>query len=228
MEWDLTSAELPCFVVLMSTKAVSTHNCVRETHWTYREQINVPILWWHCSEAERSPPPYWTWGELCLPTTMADKPTSSGTRAFLSKQDLVDCFATREFAMHVVAAVNPHINEIKAEISATKKLIHSQQHELTCLRGAVIAHEQQLRIQAEEIKKLKAKQDTEERNERQKILVVNGLEKENPIDHFIKIVKENLDSELKNREFSLATKQFRKRPKKQINIRQHKRDSGGH
>ena len=132
---------------------------------------------------------------------MADKPTSSRTGALgtplLTKQDLVDCFATREFAMPVVAAVNPHIDEIKAEINATKRLIHSQQHELTRLRGAVIAHEQQLRIQAEEIKKLKAKQDTEERNEKQKILVVNGLEKENPTDHFIKIVKENLDIELK-------------------------------
>ena len=149
---------------------------------------------------------------------MADKPTSSGTDALgtplLTKQHLVDCFATRKFVMHVVAAVNPHIDEIKAEINATKKLIHSQQHELMRLRGAVIAHEQQLRIQAEEIKKLKAKQDTEERNEKQKILVVNGLEKENPTDHFIKTIKENLNIELKNTEFSLATKELRKRTKK--------------
>ena len=85
---------------------------------------------------------------------------------------------------------------------------------------------QQLRIQAEEIKKLKAKQDTEERNEKQKILVVNGLEKENPTDHFIKIVKENLDIELKNTEFSLATKEFRKRTKKNEADRRNKSTSG--
>ena len=161
---------------------------------------------------------------------MADKPTSSGTGALgtplLIKQDLVDCFATREFAMHVIAAVNPHIDEIKTEINATKKLIHSQQHEITRLRGAVIVHQQQLRINAEEIKKLKAKQDTEERNEKQKILVVNVLEKENPTDHIIKIVKENLDIELKYTEFSLATKELRKRTKKNKADRRNKSTSG--
>ena len=70
--------------------------------------------------------------------------------------------------MHVVVAVKAQMDENYAGINATKRLTQDQQRELTRSWRTVTTHKQQIRIEAEEIKKLQAKQDTDERIRKKK------------------------------------------------------------
>ena len=156
---------------------------------------------------------------------MADMPTTA-TQAPGQDKPLLTKMDLELISRHVLAAVNPLLDALKAEINATRQHFQQQRLELTSLKGAVAAHENHIRIQADEIKRLIAKQDREDRKDKERTLIVQGLEKENPTEHFIKTVKEKLNIELKDTEFSLQTKEFRKRPKKNENTRTQNTTSG--
>ena len=145
-------------------------------------------------------------------------------KPLLTKTDL------QMISRHILAAVNPLLDVLKADINSTRQQFQQafqhQQLELTRMKGTVAAHEKQIRMQAEEIRRMKAKQDREERSDRQKTIIVQGLEKENPTEHFLKTVKEKLDIDLKNTEFSLETKEFRKRTNKDEKTRRQNSTSG--
>ena len=145
-------------------------------------------------------------------------------KPLLTKTDL------QMISRHILAAVNPLLDVLKADINSTRQQFQQafqhQQLELTRMKGTVAAHEKQIRMQAEEIRRMKTKQDREERSDRQKTIIVQGLEKENPTEHFLKTVKEKLDIDLKNTEFSLETKEFRKRTNKDEKTRRQNSTSG--
>ena len=164
-------------------------------------------------------------GASLLTNIMADMPTTA-TQAPGQDKPLLTKMDLELISRHVLAAVNPLLDALKAEINSTRQHLQQQRLELTSLKGAVAAHENQIRIQADETKRIKAKQDREERKDKERTLIVQGLEKENPTEHFIKTVKEKLDIEFKDTEFSLQTKEFRNRPKKNEKTRTRNTTSG--
>ena len=83
--------------------------------------------------------------------------------------------------------------------------------------GAVSKHEQQLKSQAEQIKELQTKKENEDKWEQQKRLIITGLNEEEQKKHFITTVKEKLNIDITETDFSLETKEIQIRPRQNKN-----------
>ena len=108
-----------------------------------------------------------------------------------------------------------------------KSAIQYHEADIVKIRGAVSKHEQQLKSQAEQIKELQTKKENEDKREQQKRLIVTGLNEEEPKKHFITTVKEKLNIDITETDFSLETKEIRIRPRQNENARQSTSGSTG-
>ena len=105
-----------------------------------------------------------------LNNNMADS-TRSDNRPLLTKQDLLDCFATKVFAQHVTAAMSHDMGKLISSVNANKQAVQEQQQHLAELRGVVSLQQKHLETQAQQIKELstmKTKIENNERREQQK------------------------------------------------------------
>ena len=56
--------------------------------------------------------------------------SSSEDHGFFNKQDLMDCFASSEFAKHVVAAVDHHLDRFVLQINKNASQISKHENEI--------------------------------------------------------------------------------------------------
>ena len=159
---------------------------------------------------------------------MADKRSRTDKATpLLTKQDLLDCFGTDGFARHVMGAVNPVLDKMVTAINSMKSAIQYHEADIIKIRGAVSKHKQQLKSQAEQIKELQTKKENEDKREQQKRLIITGLNEEEPKKHFIATVKEKLNIDITETDFSLETKEIRILPRQNENARQSTSGSTG-
>ena len=150
-----------------------------------------------------------------LNNNMADSTRSDNSRPLLTKQDLLDCFATKVFAQHVTAAMSHDIGKLISSVNANKQAVQEQQQHLAELRGVVSLQQKHLETQAQQIKELstmKTKIENNERREQQKNLIITGLSETDPKNHLLRLIRENLNIQIHENDFSLTTKEARKRP----------------
>ena len=94
---------------------------------------------------------------------MADKRSrTEKATPLLTKQDLLDCFGMDAFAGHVMGAVNPVLDKTVTVINSMKGTIQYHEVDMVKIRG-VVSKGEQLKSQAEQIKKLQMKQKNEEK-----------------------------------------------------------------
>ena len=150
-----------------------------------------------------------------LTNNMADSTRSDNSRPLLTKQDLLDCFATKVFAQHVTAAMSHDIGKLISSVNANKQAVQEQQQHLAELRGVVSLQQKHLETQAQQIKELstmKTKIENKERRVQQKNLIITGLSETDPKNHLLRLIRENLNIQIHENDFSLTTKEARKRP----------------
>ena len=124
--------------------------------------------------------------------------SSSEDHGFFNKQDLMDCFASSEFARHVVAAVDPHLDRFVLQINKNSSQISKHENEIQVLKRS-------LNEQAEKLAKLELKVSVKERNEKLCILRFTGLP-EGELEASKKLVdlcKNELDVPLNENDFLL-------------------------
>ena len=124
--------------------------------------------------------------------------SSSEDHGFFNKQDLMDCFASSEFARHVVAAVDPHLDRFVLQINKNSSQISKHEKEIQVLKRS-------LNEQAEKLAKLELKVSVKERNEKLSILRFTGLP-EGELEASKKLVdlcKNELDVPLNENDFLL-------------------------
>ena len=60
--------------------------------------------------------------------------SSPEDHGFFNKQDLIDCFASSEFARHVVAAMEPHLDIFVLQINKNSSQISKHENEIQELK----------------------------------------------------------------------------------------------
>ena len=149
-----------------------------------------------------------------LNNNMADS-TRSDNRPLLTKQDLLDCFATMVFAQHVTVAMSHDVGKLISSINANTQAIQEQQQHLVELRRAVSLQQKHLETQVQQIKELstmKTKIENNERREQQQNLIITGLSETDPKNHLLNLIRENLNIQIHENDFSLSTKEALRRP----------------
>ena len=118
-------------------------------------------------------------------------------------------------------------------INSMKSAIQYHEVDIVKIRGAVSKHKLQLKSQAEQIKELQTKKENEDKREQQKRLIMTGLNEEEQKKHFITTVKEKLNIDITETDFSLETKEIRnsaeaKRERPTVNFRVYRKRSDKH
>ena len=145
---------------------------------------------------------------------MADNGPNSES-PLLTKNDLLECFASASFARPPVqAAVSPTLNKLILAINRHEKAFKEQENELSQLRSVVNDQRQQICTQAEQTKILnfkQAQQEAENKKVQLNTLKISGLNEENPKEDFIETTKNKLNIELKKSDFSLTIQERKQR-----------------
>ena len=119
--------------------------------------------------------------------------STSEDQGLFSKQDLLDCcFASKEFAMHVVAAVDPHLKTLTNQLNQNSSRITKQEYEIKDLK-------KKLDEQATKLANLETKVPTKERSEKQCILRFTGLpeNESEAVKKLVNLCNEKLETPLK-------------------------------
>ena len=124
--------------------------------------------------------------------------STSEDQGLFSKQDLLDCFASKEFAMHVVAAVDPHLKTLTNQLNRNSSRITKQEYEIEDLN-------KKLDEQATKLANLETKVTTKERSEKQCILRFTGLpeNESEAVKKLVNLCNEKLETPLNEGEFLL-------------------------
>ena len=160
---------------------------------------------WSAKMADGTTAPTRTSPECCPATSRCTQNTRTAA---------LDCFATKVFAQHVTAAMSHDMRKLISSVNANKQAVQEQQQHLAELRGVVSLQQKHLETQAQQIKELltmKTKIENNERREQQKNLIITGLSETDPKNHLLRLIRENLNIQIHENDFSLTTKEARKR-----------------